>query len=339
LTLTGILLVGGLGAGASWLAHRDDLGRRLRIDPAQLNLGEVWLQEEIEHRVFLTNNSPQEITISTLAASCACTSIEPTSFRLRSAESRPVMLRINLFKVARQDWNADFWPLNIQLSAYRRDVPGAVAIWRISGAIISPFRAIPKPDRDILSVERFAPPESTCFELKLKPGIQIRDVSSVQPGVSCCVTMNEKTGNPCVVMKIDPSKRDAGVFVSRVDLRLADSNGTDLPPLPLEMPVSITPSVTLDPDLLLLNSMEPSTVHLRSAVDQPFAIDEVISVEGVHVAVSPAESDFLSHRRLTIRAIATNETLSLIPVQIRVRMQHSGASDKLTLRVQLPTSR
>jgi hypothetical protein len=105
------------------------------------------------------------------------------------------------------------------------------------------------------------------------------------------------------------------------------------------MPVSITPSVTLDPDLLLLNSMEPSTVHLRSAVDQPFAIDEVISVEGVHVAVSPAESDFLSHRRLTIRAIATNETLSLIPVQIRVRMQHSGASDKLTLRVQLPTSR
>lgn len=70
------------------------------IRAEDLNLGTVWVQENVEHILHVTNRSRENFESVRLKASCGCTQISPETLRLAAGEEAAVTLTLNLTSAA-----------------------------------------------------------------------------------------------------------------------------------------------------------------------------------------------------------------------------------------------
>jgi hypothetical protein len=115
-------VVGGVGAFyAYWIAAtRAASAARpvLAVDAADLDMGELWEADGVKHRLTLTNQSSQPLTVSRFNLSCPCAKIEPRTLRLEPGETVPVEVTLDLATRSARNTttptNTRDWSLTIQ---------------------------------------------------------------------------------------------------------------------------------------------------------------------------------------------------------------------------------
>jgi hypothetical protein len=68
----------------------------LSIDPAELNLGEIWEDPEFATTVSLRNTSDGAISVSRFGTSCDCSGIEPSTVVVPARSSVPLRVKMDL---------------------------------------------------------------------------------------------------------------------------------------------------------------------------------------------------------------------------------------------------
>lgn len=334
ITLAGLVAIVLILAGR-WLREREAADQTLQVVHADLQLGDIWLQEPIEHIVNIRNTSIDEIKVFDFEANCACTAISPHSFVLKPGETRPIRVTIDLLRIAREKPKVSRWPLDISI---RPTVSLGVhsSRWRLQGRILSPLRSLPAVPRERLILGKIEEPHKITIPLQLHRGFLLDHASAVTPGASCL--LNEtRDGSTAVEVVLDPAKMELGTFVARVDLHLRNSENNSLPPLPMEIRGEVHSSVVLEPSILLTGVRPaPAKVLLKSVVGQPFEVLELGNCEGVAVELVEEERD-VQERTLHIVPTVTDESMALQPLHIDVRSSHSQIRERLTLLIQRPT--
>jgi hypothetical protein len=88
----------------------------LFIDPAELNLGEVWESPDFTTTVRLQNTSNHDIAVSKFSTSCDCSGIEPPSPVIPANGSVPLRVKINLTHRLPYAWGAERRPFALAIA-------------------------------------------------------------------------------------------------------------------------------------------------------------------------------------------------------------------------------
>ncbi len=119
-----LILSLGLGAVAADVFVRQwgsgnsatDNRRVLDIRPADLDLGQVWLQKEQPFAVQVRNVSDRPVVVTQFAASCNCTTLSPSAFNLPPNGRQVVRGVIDLTRSVHESADGTF-PFDVTLSA------------------------------------------------------------------------------------------------------------------------------------------------------------------------------------------------------------------------------
>lgn len=137
-------------------------------------------------------------------------------------------------------------------------------------------------------------------------------------------------------MTIDPAACEPGQFLARGLLELRDLQGRALSELPLEVPVTVRPTVQLDPSVLLFHEAKPATVRFRSLDGKPFRITHVSECNSAAIGRIPEASKYGTEHVLSITPLAADRTLAVIPVEFHVQAANNPLNQRFVLKIQLP---
>lgn len=131
--------VGALGAVLMW--HRSGAegdsfhGQRLLVDEVTLDVGTVWAQTQFPWKLRLENNTEHDVAISSLEASCQCTSIEPVKFVVPAKGSVEITLLLDLVPNTRASLATEPVPFSVDIIAHVAGQPAERMSWTLTGAI------------------------------------------------------------------------------------------------------------------------------------------------------------------------------------------------------------
>jgi hypothetical protein len=333
-TLAGLVAIVLILAGRAE-RHSELAAQALQVDPAELELGEISLQEPITRLLTIRNQSTRDVRITDFETSCGCTSVTPHSLTLRPNESRAVRVTIDLLQIARQSPQAASWPLELTLRpTFQRGV--VAGSWRFQGTLTSPLTAVPEIGNEPLVLDATEEPQKITIPVHFRRGVSLARATCSGPGSSCAWSV-PRDGEGTVEIMLDPGQKSLGPFLTRCLLHLHSPAGEPLPPLPIEIRGEVRSSVVLEPSLLLLGvRTSPAIVTLRSNSGRPFEILEVGTCRGIGAELLPGdENDFV--RTLQVVATEADESLTVVPLHIDVRAEGSTVRERLTLQIQRPT--
>jgi hypothetical protein len=111
----------------------------LTVPAGALDFGEAGYEEKFPWTLPITNVSDKPVVVSSLTASCGCTSVEPTSFALEPGERRDVALSLDLTpsKQSEMEQRQRDFAVTISAAIESRRLP---VEWQLKGSIIQPYK-------------------------------------------------------------------------------------------------------------------------------------------------------------------------------------------------------
>ena len=87
----------------------------LLVAPDALDFGDVWAQREFRWTFPVRNSTAETLTVTDLQASCACTAVSPTSFRIPPGASIDVTAELDLTAAFSHDDRNKSSPFHVTL--------------------------------------------------------------------------------------------------------------------------------------------------------------------------------------------------------------------------------
>jgi hypothetical protein len=232
------LLIAAVGIGGFFLglAHvfRQPDHVRLEVDPAALDLGEVWAQSGLVVRLPVRNAGIRPVTVRDVRTSgCLCTSVTPREFEIPAGGQ--VVLRLRLDLAAGDEGRKvpaaeDF---SIRLDLLVAGGTGDGAGWVLAGRMRRAFRVHPNPLRFGGASSPVAGLAGPVKEVMIEPLVPVAQLATVgSPLLRSRVRRAEKGWR----VLVEPSDTmAAGEFQCDLSLRARLASGELLPPYVLRV--------------------------------------------------------------------------------------------------------
>ncbi len=326
----------GIGGFLLGLMHvfRQDERVRLEIDPAALDLGEVWAQSGFVCELPVRNTGTRPVTVLDVHTSgCLCTSVTPRQFVVPPGQTRKLSLTLDM--AAGDAVGAPYWEevLKVRVSFRYGGTSATVHWWELSGRMRRAFLARP----NVLDFEgagrvvRGAPAPVKGFDLELADGvagISLEELTDVR----AWAVRNKGRWR----IDVQPnSDMPSGPFRAELRVRARLHNGQYLPPYALQVRGTCVEDLEFVPSLLNLGAVPSehavrTVVLMRSQLGRPLAIQSIASdspelectVESL--AGPQAQLDIWFRPRMpggfrgTVRVLAQTPDTALRTVELRV---------------------
>jgi hypothetical protein len=109
----------------------------LFIEPAELNLGEVWEEPDFTTTVWLRNTSDHDVSISKFATGCDCLGIEPVSPVVPANGSIPLRVKIDLTRRLPYAWGVERRPFTLTVHPIVTQAGVAPSGWEFTAVVRS----------------------------------------------------------------------------------------------------------------------------------------------------------------------------------------------------------
>lgn len=104
----------------------------LDVTLVDLNLGEVWLQRDLEFSVPIHNTTASAIEVSEISASCNCAELSDEPFTVAAGASHTITGKIDLFRSV-HDPARDSSPFEVSISVVTASAPKQSFSWPLNG--------------------------------------------------------------------------------------------------------------------------------------------------------------------------------------------------------------
>lgn len=264
-----------------WMFHVRQVAKAMVLSvPAEsLDFGTVWMQDDFEWTIPVTNRSDRQVEILGFDSSCHCTSILPKKCSLAPGETLDLRLAINL---APSDKEASqlIRDFDVLITPHLGDELSPLHTWVVQGRIRSPVEL----SRASLRFENFVASRDdfTSKTVKIKAGRQVEKIE---------VRCEEKDG-VATIRQVDTAKREyelsvtpseslpIGPFGFAVAIKAFGKDGQPLPIVNFPVLGRLLANVRAIPPSLDFGSLECGIVKrdsiiLSSRSGQPFRVLKV----------------------------------------------------------------
>jgi hypothetical protein len=335
IALAGITAIGLVSAGRI-LRDQRERALPLQVDPVQLDLGTVWLQERITREITIKNTSASAVRITSFERSCECTEITPSNVLLAPESAVPISVTIDPAKITLASPERGVWSIDVAIQPVT-DRPSGSATWRLAGQLHSPLKTLPVNNVTPRTFFKTDVPREESVTIRLKHGMTLKQVTPHTKGTACrFVRLGPDSYRVCFL--VDPARIDPGVSLAQARLHINDSSARSLPPFPLSVACEVLPSVTLDRAVVLIQRPRTAEgIRLTSTIGEEFEVVSVESPAKVTTEVMDGLHAYRASHKLRIQA-ETSDTLALSSVNVVVRSRGSDIKERLTVLVQQPIS-
>lgn len=306
-TAISILVLAGLTA--YWVAARPKTvgaaQEALHIDPAYLDVGEVWENPRFTWTLLLRNRLDREVAIAKWAAPCRVVAVEPSSLTIPAQGTAEVCLTLDLTCQPSHGgcgshstpeesgfsdrYSADGLAREFVLTVVPRLADGpSPEGWVVRGWVCSAFSLAPRQMHFDQRLVRGRPFESAT--VRLTPHIPLKTVvASCDPALAVV----EVTGPPdrCL-LKITPKESlPAGPFQFAVTVQAITTQGEQLPGIPLQVEGMVMDDLQVVPASVFFGARPvgenvSETVVLQSIGSKPLELKGIEPTSG-DITVEP----------------------------------------------------
>lgn len=263
----------------------------LSVSIGNLDLGEIWAQEDFQWPVVFTNHTAREVEVLEVSTSCGCSSAEPSSFRIRANGTAKVKLTLDLRPKTRTQSVRETVPLSIVIWATLKGENATSGRFELRGRVRNPLM-FSEPevffggDEDLALLEeqgsrtRFVDFESAVDLVSVATSVEPAYVEAV------AVLETERRGVLEVVPKADLAY---GPFQCRIEVAARPADGESLPSASLPVRGVVVHDIQAIPPLIafrpaVVEEYVEATLRLKSRTGEPFSI-EGVEVDSKHLSV------------------------------------------------------
>ncbi|MGC1276229.1 MAG: DUF1573 domain-containing protein [Planctomycetaceae bacterium] len=274
--VTGAVLLAILTVGLLLAETRqNDAAETLAIPDDALDFGTAWAQSGFKWTVPVENRGDRTVVVEHVLASCGCTEVTPTSFRLAPGATRELTLLLDFVPESRQI-GTHLSPFEVGLD-FRDGEGHRLGFWTLRGKVRYPFVGTADiawfgPDELIENVPSI---EKQC---KLSHRYSVASVAVGKHDFPGDVrTETDGVGRSTRVSVIPAGDLPTGGFEYEIPLVAVLSDGTRLPPIPLRVRGRVNGEVTTVPGTLRLPPARVGetvrmTVQVQSRSGRPFRV-------------------------------------------------------------------
>ncbi len=266
----------GYWSGSS-LSDSPGAGHMLIVDPEYRDLGKVWAQQAFRYQVQVHNPTDHRVAAKSLAASCACTSIEPPGFSVPARGSIPLKMVLRLDGLPEDDtlaWERDF---AVTVRPEFADNPTADEEWVFTARVLRPYLLVKAPDfGDSLVAGTDFPAQS--FLLAVHPSLVRLTVkqSHTKHGSVVLHRTSDHGTEYCATYYADKRLRP-GLHNDELALVGTDRHGRQFALEPLRFRVPVCADLHVLPSALSFGTIEVGktargSVEIKSRTGRPFVI-------------------------------------------------------------------
>ncbi|MCL6505060.1 MAG: DUF1573 domain-containing protein [Pirellulales bacterium] len=320
----------GIGGFLLGLTHVFEQGERvhLEIDPAALDLGEVWAQTGLEVRLPVRNIGMRPVTVFDVRTTgCVCTSATPRQFEVTPGAERVVKLVLDLARgdaLAPGDRLPEEFSMDVSLiPADRLALP---RVFKIGGRIRRAFR--PSPSRLVFGganrpTKGMSGPVQHVEIEPLQKLVAFRVTAPEH--LRCQVTRHSRKWR----LSVEPlPSLPPGKFLCTLSLAAQLESGETLPPYDLSVQGTCVPDLEILPAALHLGIVQPgerrqADILVRSVRRRPLALDEAVCDDPAVELVSCPSSD--GALALMVHFTGGEPRLARATLRLQIRAGQGGA--------------
>lgn len=263
----------------------------LAADSADLDVGTVWEQSAYRHRITITNQSSQTITVQRFDVSCSCTSVAPSSLHLAPGASGEIELLLDLTPRAPHGAIPEGdWQFGVEVRPQVVGWPLDAASWQLTAAVRKALTFTPSVlhfEDSLIRGTPFAP-----RSVRVHPNIPIEALSARVNPLFGHVAVGERSEDGSYEVIVTPyDGLGIGPFNFAVELEAITANEI-LPPALLHCSGVVVTDLFATPSTAFLegdphNGVQFLEIVLQSRSGQEFSVEQVFA-EGVVATAEPA---------------------------------------------------
>jgi hypothetical protein len=323
------------GSASVWRQERTDRSFRRSITPVSESDLRFTTGARPDYRlsVRLQNNEDVPISISSIEASCGCTTITPASLTLPARGQATVCFELDLTGVR----GGSAVPVPFETSVYLREKlhsKSKVERFKIIGKIFQPFSFSREP------VEIYGtPPEASArARFTLDSSIRLKDVAVKSASEEWDVVLAAEgiTGGPITIELTPKSARPPGLFQVPFSVHARRDDGSATPSVVLLAPINVITRVRALPCPVDLGPLDLGvesrfSIHLAARDGSSFAVRTVSQPYNITMNVEQRPSAKAANITGTI--VVAREGYQELPVKIDITYPGRIPGESLTVPV------
>ena len=263
----------------------------LDIVPADLNLGDVWMQKELPFELTLRNVSGQPVAVVDFTASCNCTEISPTRFTIPAFGSTKVRGLIDLTRSS-QDARAPRVPFEVVMSAETEPRSESPLAWPLRGTALRVLSVSPV-SVDLLGANEVVQNTwSPTVDIDIRPLIDLAELKPEWNANEADIRFTGPDADERYLLQYTLfTDQPVGDIDTRITLRSKLPDGSRGPEIEIPVRGVVVPPVRLSPDQVAVSAADPHPVqvHVMSANDNIWNVVEIgEQPDWLHAEVSPS---------------------------------------------------
>ncbi len=304
--MIGILFLGG------WIAEiaRSSSGgrsNRLFVDPQELQLKDLWYQDQVHFKFTIHNSSEKEIKIRDFRTSCSCTSVEPKSVTIPAHASQVVdcLWKPTNSSISQIDrFSGSFSAQILPICEDREGHALANRGWSFSGRVHQQLKLstarITFENGALTAGEQF--PEK-LIEVTLSPWVTQITATFDESIIRCHL---DRVDPQKYILRVHPIESlNAGELDTNISLVCSNSEFEPIPTVVVPVRGRIGQDVFVTPELLDIGFVEAGNateedIAIQSKSLRRFTVDKAVCLlEDVNLTVSPTDGDQM--QRIKVR--------------------------------------
>ncbi len=298
----------------------------LSVDPAALDLGEVWEEGAYLHTLSIRNDNPNPVEVARFFVSCGCAGVEPQTVSLAPGETADVHLKLDLARRTLNDLGRASRPFAVSLGPLLKSSEAMAPSggWELRAVIKS------RVTLDKLSLHFGDEPIQSALPLTRKvhatvhlPRSSLR-VSAADNAVSWKINPHaDRPDEFDVAVSTNPAALKAGPFKTTLNIEVVTAEGEALPGVKLPVAGTVRPEVRPVPASVLLGVRRigrtaEATVALQMPPGEKWEVER-IEVDSPDVQVDSVPAGSAGGRAYRLRVRITKEGPQASEVRFFVR--------------------
>ena len=307
------------------------------VDEKTLDIGNVWLKDEIRHYIAITNPRKEIVKIDGVHTSCGCATASCPK-QLEPGEHGKIELKIAMKQENASKLSTKEYPVSLDISCVFEEITFRPQVWHVKGKILRPLVASSNQllyygknrlIRDQLS-------KSQSLTVSPQANIDIGDFNVCCDEAFGTATV-EKTPERNYVITFRPSDElPVGEFSTNIVFDAKLRNGESLPSLSIPVRGEVGTEVEVLPSALVFTpDHDWESLTLRSSSERPFSILwDQISCSPLNIAAKHSSG---SSVRSQHKIVFERDRQSELPVEVSIKVIFVGENKPTTIKVPVCT--
>jgi hypothetical protein len=298
----------------------------LSVDPAALDLGEVWEDDAYVHTLLIRNDNPSPVEVTRFFVSCGCAGVEPQSVSLAPGQTAEVHLKLDFARRTLNDLGRASRPFSVSVGPLLKSSGTMMPSggWELRAVIKS------RVTLDKLSLHFGDEPIQNASPLTRKvhatvhvPDTSLR-VSAADNAVSWKIDPHaDRPDEFDVAVSTNAAVLKAGPFKTTLNIDVVTTEGDVLPGVKLPIAGTVRPEVRPVPASILLGvrrlgQVAEATVALQMPPGEQWDVERM-EVDSPDVKIEPVMADARSGKAYRVRVQVSKEGPQVSEVRFFVR--------------------